>query len=665
MKKIIIQLAPEWVMRQDRSKALPAQAIHDDLEQNFPNNHIKKIVSDFTQIELSVEGIESQEELEKFLTKVFQEVTRVLAINYSADPSAISDICEVRIIENVDEEDEEGEESLEEEEQKEESPEDVLEEIHNMKGAVQFIAFCDRVHKKAEVLKKHKLEPVFMRRCYLFSIEPGAGFSTALNRMCRLFVSEGLANLKGGFEIEMRYDQREELMLSQYEEGLSKVDNALVALDISKWASSLNTPEFRSFLRHLEGMKRNKIYVFKVPYLEKNSLREIQEALSDVFSVETIAFVPQSAAELQELANEEIAEYNYTATDGAWKVFQNRLREEKSDGHFYGIDTAKKIADEMMLLKVRTSGEDLRITERDMKGLTHMKLLDQTPEQQLDALIGMQSIKQQIMEIMQQIRFAKQNSSIKAPSMHMQFLGNPGTGKTTIARIIGEMFKDAGLLSKGYFIEHAGGDFIGQYVGHTAPKTAGICRDAYGSVLFIDEDYAIADNAEMTIDGSLSGFAKEAMDMLIAQMENHRDDMLVIMAGYQDDMKNLLKLNHGLESRIPYTINFPNFTRDELISIFYRMMTNDGFEADESLKEGVEKYFEGLSDEFLKSKEFSNARYVRNLYEKTWSKAILRRDFSSNGDRRILTASDFEQAAETDKKQLNEPGKIKIGFNLQ
>ena len=169
----------------------------------------------------------------------------------------------------------------------------------------------------------------------------------------------------------------------------------------------------------------------------------------------------------------------------------------------------------------------------------------------------------------------------------------------------------------------------------------------------------------MTIDGSLSGFAKEAMDMLIAEMENHRDDMLVIMAGYQDDMKNLLKLNHGLESRIPYTINFPNFTRDELISIFYRMMTNDGFEADESLKEGVEKYFEGLSDEFLKSKEFSNARYVRNLYEKTWSKAILRRDFSSNGDRRILTASDFEQAAETDKKQLNEPGKIKIGFNLQ
>ena len=129
MKKIIIQLAPEWVMRQDRSKALPAQAIHDDLEQNFPNNHIKKIVSDFTQIELSVDGIESQEELEKFLTKVFQEVTRVLAINYSADPSAISDICEVRIIENVDEEDEEGEESLEEEEQKEESPEDVLEEI--------------------------------------------------------------------------------------------------------------------------------------------------------------------------------------------------------------------------------------------------------------------------------------------------------------------------------------------------------------------------------------------------------------------------------------------------------------------------------------------------------------------------------------------------------
>lgn len=663
MKKIILSLSPEWVSRQDSSKQLPAEAIREDLEKNFPNSHIKNVVSDFTKVEITVEGLEDTRDLTNFLQSLVTELTRVLATDYAADPSAISNILGIQILDNDDAEDPDGpEETVDAED--DESVEDLLQEIHNMKGARQFVDYCDEIHEKAEIIKKRGLQPVFMKRSYLFSIEPGAGFSTALNRMCRLLVKEGLVDLKGGFEVEMRYDEKEELMLAQYEEGLARVDNALVALDISKWSSSLNTPEFRSFLRHLESMKRNKIYVFKVPYLEKNSLSEISEALSDVFSIKTISFVPQSETELQELADEELRKYHYSATDGAWRMFQSRLREEKSDGHFYGIDTAQKIAGEMMLLKVKNGVDDTRITERDMRDLTHMKLTDKTPEQQLDELIGMQKIKEQIFAIMKQIRFAKQNSAIQAPSMHMQFLGNPGTGKTTIARIIGEMFRDAGLLSKGYFIEHAGGDFIGQYVGHTAPKTAAICRDAYGSVLFIDEAYAIADNAEMTPDGSLSGFAKEAMDMLIAQMENHRDDMVVIMAGYQDDMANLLKLNHGLASRIPYTINFPNFTRQELTAIFRLMMKNDGFEADESLKEEVEKYFENLPDEFLNSKEFANARYVRNLYEKTWSKAILRSDFSRKKDRRILTASDFEQAAETDREQLNEPAKVKIGFDL-
>ena len=229
---------------------------------------------------------------------------------------------------------------------------------------------------------------------------------------------------------------------------------------------------------------------------------------------------------------------------------------------------------------------------------------------QLDELIGMESIKKDVKDlanfVQMQEKRKKQGLKTVPVSRHLVFTGNPGTGKTTVARIIASIYKEIGVLSKGHMIETDRSSLVASYVGQTAPKTMEKIREAKGGVLFIDEAYTLAKDAD-------KDFGQEAIDTLLKAMEDGREDFVVIVAGYPDLMRKFIKSNPGLESRFNKYIHFPDYNEDELYQIMMSMCGKYEYrlepDADEILKDKIKFLLEHKGD------NFANARTIRNMFE--------------------------------------------------
>lgn len=230
---------------------------------------------------------------------------------------------------------------------------------------------------------------------------------------------------------------------------------------------------------------------------------------------------------------------------------------------------------------------------------------------ELNQLAGLANVKAEIESLVRflEINKAREQHDLKgaALSLHMIFSGNPGTGKTTVARIVSRIFAALGVLKKGHLVETDRLGLVGQYIGHTAKKTDDLVNQALDGVLFIDEAYAL-------VSGGENDFGREAIDTLVKRMEDHRDRLIVIAAGYPDDMKTFIDANPGLQSRFTTHLNFENYTAPELVGIFKGFCAKNQYTLDPAAETALEQRI--AAELATAGKGFGNGRHMRNLFEK-------------------------------------------------
>lgn len=377
-----------------------------------------------------------------------------------------------------------------------------------------------------------------------------------------------------------------------------------------------------------------------------------------------LEFPNYSRDELKDITQLMLKKRNYTISDSAMQKILDITDIKRREPNFANAREIRNILDGVIMCQnLRSMGandtelgivdvnkyiEDARINLPT--GTSSSKVL--TAEEELDALVGLDSVKRMVKKIK---AFAKKNKNEPNFNMHMCFYGNPGTGKTEVARILSSILYDAGVLAEAKLVETDSHGLIGKYVGETAPKTQAKISDAMGGVLFIDEAYGLTNSGG----ASTQSYGDEAIEVLLKNMEDHRGRFCAILAGYKNEMKSMISSNPGLESRIQFTLEFPDYSREELGQIAIKFLEKKKYSIDSSALE----LFLDITEYYRNRDNFANARTVRNILDQVIMNQNLRTEDDENDDGTIVK-SDVEDYLTDEGINLGDKsgGTHRIGF---
>ncbi|MBR8743366.1 right-handed parallel beta-helix repeat-containing protein [Nocardiopsis sp. MG754419] len=370
---------------------------------------------------------------------------------------------------------------------------------------------------------------------------------------------------------------------------------------------------------------RDDVVVIVAGYTENmDAFLETNPGLASRFS-RTIEFTNYEPEELTEIVRKMCVAHSYRMTEGTEDALRAHFTRLPKGPMFGNGREARKVFEEMIDRQAYRLGGTIPdspdsltlLLPEDLGEAAVEERTGGTPEgiaalrEELDAMVGLESVKETVNDLANLLLMSQQRRAMGLPvaamSHHLVFAGPPGTGKTTVARLYGKLLHALGVLRGDHVVESARADLVGRYIGHTAQLTAEVFEQAKGGVLFVDEAYTLAPRGDAGND-----FGQEAIDTLVKLMEDHRDDVVVIVAGYTHEMRRFLDSNPGLASRFNHQVEFPDYSDDELVTIIERMAAASDYTCGRETTEALREHFSGVP----RDENFGNARYARQVLER-------------------------------------------------
>ncbi|MGH3242615.1 MAG: AAA family ATPase, partial [Spirillospora sp.] len=474
-------------------------------------------------------------------------------------------------------------------------------------------------------------------RHLVFTGNPGTGKSKVAGILGRIYADLGV--LSSGHLVEV---ERADLLGEYASESVLRVRRAveqahggvLVVRDAHALVSAA-TDAARGrevldvLLTGVQAHSEDLVVVLTGPEAELNGLLKSHPDLAAQFP-RSVLFPDLTEAELVEVFAAKAADAGFALAPGVLDRVRELAESAPRERGFANARAMVNLLDRAVAMQGRRVLADGIVDEtesldeillEDVPG-TLSRGRDDVPGEplaEIERLIGLAGIKREVAGLVAEVR-AEQlrrgaNLAPAPPSRHMVFTGNPGTAKTTIARLVAAVYAQLGLLSSGHLVEVTRADLVAEFIGQTAPRVRGAVERALGGVLFVDEAYALT-----SASGDRRDFGHEAIAELLRMMEEHRGDLVVIVAGYEGEMERFLDANPGLRSRFPKLLRFPDYSADELVTIFEFMAAEAGF----ALAPGVLDGLRRLVAAHPRDAAFGNARLVRNLLEAAISRQAQR-----------------------------------------
>lgn len=470
---------------------------------------------------------------------------------------------------------------------------------------------------------------------FIFNGNPGTGKTTVARLVADICYGCGLINVGNLVEVS-RSD-----LVGEYvgqtgkltKEACDKARGGVLFVDeayslVQKNENDFGKEAISVLIKEMEDHREDMVVIL-AGYTD--DMTELLNTNSGIKSriTDTVTFEDYSTEDLFKIADNMAAKKNYKLTPDGKKAFEYLINEKRVDKKFGNAREVRNLLDKAISKKAMLFSQGVKeslteLTSADF-GVDLEKSVESSSKDivlELESLIGLASVKKNVRQVISKAKYMMHdvNEGVMSAdqlslNMNLCFTGNPGTGKTTVARLYASLLHSIGLTKTDKVYELTRGDLVAPYMGQTAIKTKEACEKAYGGVMFIDEAYSL-------VQGDNDSFGKEALDTLIKEMEDNRDKLVVIFAGYTKEMNEFMEHNSGLKSRISRFIEFEDYTVDELYSIFKILVKENGCTIDPDASLNAKALIMDMVEN--KDRTFGNAREIRKLYEDIFMNMVMR-----------------------------------------